>query len=83
MSEDEIVRTDHGFSKKKGRSAREAQELHKQRHVLLHDNLDELLADFLVSTGKIISGTTIWELLKWSSGQSQKPDPLEDRQDEA
>jgi hypothetical protein len=75
---DEIKRFNHGFSKKIDSAVDKAdtQKLHKQRHVLLHNELDELLADFLWSTGKRPSQTTIFELLQWSCAQSQKPDPL-------
>lgn len=76
---DEIVRSDHGFKKSGDAASRVKNEaLHKQRHVLLHDGLDELTADFIGSTGKYPSKTTILELMEWSFGQTKKPDPMEE-----
>lgn len=47
---------------------------HKQRHVELHKLLDELVADFIEHSGCLPSKTTIFELMKWSNEQAQKPD---------
>ena len=49
---------------------------HIQRHKMLHQMLDELLADFLRHTNceKLPSCTTIEELMVWSSKQTVDPD---------
>jgi len=46
---------------------------HIQRHILLHQYLDELLADFIIHTNKLPSKTKIIELMEWSYQQTQKP----------
>lgn len=50
---------------------------HKQRHVELHEALDELIADWLseqsLASGKRPSNTTIMELMEWSHAQTQNP----------
>lgn len=46
---------------------------HKQRHIELHDRLDELVADFIDHTGKLPSKTTLLELMNWSFKQTLKP----------
>jgi hypothetical protein len=46
---------------------------HKERHLKLHQALDELLADFIDHTGKYLSNTSIMELLEWSHTQWQNP----------
>jgi len=52
-------------------------EEHKARHQLLHEELDELLADFIAHTKNTLPSTTsIMELIKWSHGQTI--DPTED-----
>lgn len=48
-------------------------EEHKQRHKELHEKFDELLADFIIKTGKRPSETTVYELLKWSHEQTENP----------
>ena len=48
-------------------------EEHKARHVLLHKELDELLADFIMHTHKLPSQTTIMEFLTWSHEQTVNP----------
>lgn len=40
---------------------------HLARHVLLHNMLDELVADYITSTGKRPSNSTIMELIQWSA----------------
>jgi hypothetical protein len=51
---------------------------HRQRHVELHNSLDELVADF-ISHGRsgehLPSETTVLELMRWS--RQQTIDPLE------
>ena len=46
---------------------------HRQRHVELHDMLDELSADFIGRTGKLPSQTTVMELMEWSCEQMKTP----------
>lgn len=58
---------------------------HRERHVELHQKLDELLADFLTyNRGKVPSNTTVMELMSWSHQQTIEPvegdpAPLSDR----
>lgn len=49
---------------------------HKKRHELLHQNLDELAADFLSQNGpgRMLGNTTIMELLEWSHRQTVTPE---------
>lgn len=47
---------------------------HKERHVELHKKFDELLADFIGSTTKTPTGTTVMEFVKWSYKQTIEPD---------
>ena len=46
-------------------------EEHKERHRVLHRELDELLACFMDDTGKLPSQTKIIELMKWSFEQTK------------
>jgi len=48
--------------------------IHLERHKMLHNCFDELLADFISHTGKLPSETTIYELMQWSYKQSQDPE---------
>ena len=49
-------------------------EEHRQRHVELHKNLDELVADWIIhNPGKFPSSTTILELIRWSHQQTIVP----------
>ena len=50
-----------------------AHEEHKQRHRQLHCNLDELLADYIHQTGKLLSETTVLDLVRWSAQQMDNP----------
>lgn len=56
-------------------------EEHKQRHIELHQALDELVADFVNHTEKLLSTTTVMELVQWSYQQTQNPDEDEPKQD--
>jgi len=47
---------------------------HKERHIILHQHLDELIADFIGHTKKLPSETTVVELMKWSNEQQTNPD---------
>lgn len=47
---------------------------HQERHVLLHAMLDELGADYMAHTSRILSEATVMELLQWSHQQTIKPD---------
>lgn len=46
---------------------------HKLRHQELHKMLDELIADYILHTNKLLSNTTLIELIKWSYEQTIKP----------
>lgn len=51
------------------------EETHQDRHKLLHERLDELIADWLKNNaGKFPSKETVLELMQWSSRQTKKPD---------
>ena len=45
---------------------------HRERHLLLHRHLDELMADMASETNMRPSKTTITELLEWSYKQTKK-----------
>ncbi len=51
-------------------------EEHKARHVELHRALDELIADWIGSTTKLPSTSTVLELMEWSHGQTLATDPI-------
>jgi hypothetical protein len=46
---------------------------HRQRHVELHQALDELIADFLHHTGELPSHASILRLMEWSYSQTKQP----------
>lgn len=48
---------------------------HKERHKLLHKHLDELLVDWITHTGKLLSNSTVLELLEWAHEQTENPTP--------
>lgn len=48
---------------------------HIERHKMLHERLDELVADFISHTKKLPSQTTVMELMGWSAEQVKNPDP--------
>lgn len=52
-------------------------ELHRQRHKVLYQELDELVADFITHTGKRPSNATILELIQWSNEQTINPSKKE------
>ena len=47
---------------------------HGQRHRLLHEHLDELLADYIMQTRRKLSEIQLIDLLKWSAEQVDIPD---------
>jgi hypothetical protein len=47
---------------------------HRARHVALHRGLDELCADYLAVTGRLLSDTTVMELVAWSHRQTTDPE---------
>lgn len=56
-------------------------EEHKARHQVLHEHLDELVGDWIGhemqhGNGKMLSNTSIMELMKWSYEQTQDPKEL-------
>ena len=65
--------------KEKGESQKEKGERkHKQYHVESHEILDGLSADYLQHTaGRLLSRTTVIELLEWSYQQTIKPATFE------
>lgn len=52
---------------------------HKERHILLHKHLDELIADYITHTGKTPSTSTLMEFLTWSYEQTQNPTEIEEK----
>ena len=46
---------------------------HKERHILLHRHLDELLANFIAITGLRPSQVPLIEFLSWSYQQTINP----------
>jgi len=46
---------------------------HRQRHEILHKELDELVADFISQTKALPSNTTVMQLMKWSFEQTINP----------
>lgn len=46
-------------------------EEHRERHIILHKMLDELLADYIMETKKTLSETSILQLMKWSYEQTK------------
>lgn len=48
-------------------------EEHKKRHIELHKAFDELLADYLQTTGKLPYHSSLRELMEWSYSQTVKP----------
>ena len=59
-------------------SKREADEKHLdgkhlERHKELHKMLDELSADFIQHTKKLLSETSLMELIEWTYQQTKNP----------
>lgn len=48
-------------------------EQHREIHVVLHQQFDKLLADFIAHTDKLPSRTTVLELMEWSHQQTIDP----------
>jgi hypothetical protein len=48
-------------------------EEHKERHEMLHRNLDELVADWIAHTRKVPSKSTVLELMEWAHEQTLNP----------
>jgi len=44
---------------------------HQERHIFLHKCLDELLADFIRNTGRLLSDTNLVDFLNWSHLQTK------------
>jgi len=51
-------------------------EEHKARHKMLHDMLDELVADMIDHTIMSPSKTTVMQLMTWSNEQQKNPTDL-------
>jgi len=47
---------------------------HIERHILLHEHFDELLADFITHTGKLPTKTSLTEFISWAFQQTIEPD---------
>ena len=47
---------------------------HQQRHALLHQHLDELVADFIDKTGRRPSETTLMDFMESSGRQVTEPE---------
>ena len=47
-------------------------EEHKKHHIELHQALDLLAADMMLHTNRLLSETTILELMEWSHEQTIK-----------
>lgn len=45
----------------------------KERHVILHKNLDELAACFFIETKKLPSEVTLTDFMKWSHDMTTEP----------
>ena len=43
---------------------------HRQRHVELHQEFDELVADWIQHTGRLPSRASVMELIAWSHQQT-------------
>jgi len=56
-------------------------EKHKQIHIELHKRLDELLADYISHTEKLLSKSTLLEVMKWSFQQTKNPTELNPNQE--
>ena len=54
---------------------------HRQRHIDLHRNLDELLNDAIQYGGLLPSKATVLDLLRWSFEQTVAPTPIMDKQE--
>ena len=48
-------------------------EEHKEKHIKLHKSFDELTADYVSHTEKLLSETTVMELIEWSYSQTINP----------
>ena len=46
---------------------------HKKRHKFLHENLDELIADYIAVTKRKPSETNLLDFLLWSAEQTKYP----------
>ena len=49
---------------------------HKEWHIEKHKQLDMLMADWIMTTGKFPSKSTVLELMEWSHQQTIKPHEL-------
>ena len=49
---------------------------HKKRHIMLHNKLDELLADFIRHTKAPVSNRRIIDLMHWSHQQTLNPQEI-------
>ncbi len=52
---------------------------HRNRHVVLHKMLDELVADWITETGLAPSKCTVMDLVVWSNDQTIEPSDKHNR----
>jgi len=50
---------------------RDVEKLHIERHRQLHKALDELAADFMDCTKRLVNETSVLELMQWSYQQTE------------
>jgi len=46
---------------------------HKEIHIELHQKLDELVADYIHITGKLLNETSLMDFIIWSYEQTSNP----------
>lgn len=63
------------FSKKAGHKGVDVgdEQGHREHHEVLHQYLDELVADWIACTGSLPSRAAIMELMTWSFEQTKNP----------
>ena len=49
---------------------------HMDKHIILHTMLDELVADYILHQKRLLSETTVLELIRWSYKQTISPEEL-------
>ena len=50
---------------------------HRERHIELHQALDELVADWIQHTHRLLRTSSIMDLVEWSHAQTILPTPLD------
>lgn len=49
---------------------------HTDKHIKLHQKLDELIADYISCTNKTLSESSIMDLIQWSYEQTRNPQSI-------